>query len=333
MKLFNLKMNGWVAAILVIIVVFAVYYLGLYNQIHDLYNKNLFDKSTHPCPQGISSCYIDVTTPKYLAAFDDAPIHIVVTNENDTQSLTGTLIVDAMYGNPKPDDDCGSINTGSPLLLTDVKQSQYRNRISLDVDVPAGAVRIYVLYARLVEVEKDSKSVKFSYEWVAPDSTNTDLNEWNGTDKLAICSEHSSPGVFRELSIRYLLLPPFSTTFLPVISFFMVWLISGMMPQQNKSQGDGDKLTPQFLGIGLLAIVYLAMGYGIVYFALIANQKNSIWWFVLGFVCLVILFGCGNRIITISSNIINECVKWLKDKNPPPEDKCSPPEDKHMPIP
>lgn len=316
MKLFNLKMNGWIAAILVIIVVFAIYYLGLYNQIHDLYNNKLFDNDRYDCPSDIPDCDIDVTTPKYLAAFDDAPIYIVVKNGNGTQSFKGNLIVEGIYGDSNSEiGDCSNINVGSPLLLTDVKQTQYRNRISLEVDVPAGAVRMYVLYARLLQVEKDTKSIHFIYKWKEPGGSTIDLDNWNGIVDEAICSEYNSSGVFRELSIRYLLLPPFSTTFLPVISFFMVWLISGMMPQKNRLTGDNDELTPQFIGIGLLSIFYLTVGYWIVYFALIANENNSIWVFLLGFLCLGALFGASNCIIAGCTHIIKLCVNWLNKIN------------------
>jgi len=311
--------NGWIAAVLLTLLAFFLYYLPLpfphssiYISLARQWEKNfLFQandtKSTLQANDANGRCRVFFKGPKQVVDFAENEfilvfqnsggednksdgedckwsVRIIVNVEPEASILIPIEVVDVEATNqPK------RIYTQQFPVEYDLKEFETKT-IRFRLLVPPG---IYNNLERPVTITLQDTASRRNILW---DDTNCITQEAKGPNE-EICLNIDLASAIRESAVENLLLPPWSNRLIPFIAFAMVWLAEQVIHKQKLWSEQPPNAW--LLVLVALGAYFLFLFYAILYFILLADKLPAALLFAVLFVLCIItlpkLFSRGDQ--------------------------------------
>jgi len=239
-----ISVNGWIAAVLLTLLVFLFYYGfngGLYISLAQQWEKNFWFQANDT--EG--TCKVFLKGPKYVVDFTENEFTLVfqnsggASNKSNENSCRGSLRIIA---NVEPE-----TSILIPIEVVEVEAANqpkrtYTQQFTVEYDLNEFETKT-ILFRLLVPPEiyglkrqvsltlKDKELDNKSISWEGDNTTTACKSQENVKEK--ICFNVDLINAIRESVIRNLLLPPWSNRLLPFVVFAMVWLVEQVLPNKK----------------------------------------------------------------------------------------------------
>jgi hypothetical protein len=191
--------SGWLAGLLLTIIVFALYYLVVYDKISDYY-RGLF---LEPHATSWNGWDINIRIPQYNAAASPGWIYGSIRN---TLAVERTVAISVEFSG----EDMVLIPS---MYRSEADQSAVFTRLA-SITVPAGGTSYWRLrFGGGNNISTQCEPI------IKVDGTEMDFHE------AIPCPASSSLGALGRSAIEIFLLPPWSNTFIPVLVLFLCFMV------------------------------------------------------------------------------------------------------------
>jgi hypothetical protein len=240
---------GWLVATILILILFPIYYTGIYGAISDQYQM-MYWYSTQYREQ-TKSVFLRVYVPQYVADFVSREIRVVAWNETDTSSTLDLIVKSSVYDakSELQNKQCPQIEMNQPFVYVilepdnaDEKSSAKQGTSEVLLTIPPRGSSTANF---LVNVQPSVSAVDgscISLQFLQTNDNNkipTLVNFENSSDGQFVV-QFDRGRTFWASFISTLLLPPWSNAFIPALVLSVVWWVESLMKKPGDKKENGQ---------------------------------------------------------------------------------------------
>lgn len=225
-ELSPLTLNGWLISLILIPLSFVVYYIGLYEEISAMYQKDFWSSATYLSSE--DNIHVRVHIPKYIADFVSREIRLEVWSEAEERQML-TIVVESSISDDNK--ECPSTSNLNPPFIyvttLPINENNTTGSSAAEIEVPPFGTSVSTMWVGIKPMKGIQNGQCVTLQFYLLEKMELQPQPMAFEDrpdgKFTILFDRFQ--TLRHSLISHLLLPPWSNAVLPSVIFSLVWFV------------------------------------------------------------------------------------------------------------